>query len=376
MEQKPPVQSPVDVTKKDRFVKIKEFLKKRPPQKRLAIVAGVSAGVLLMGTIAAFTLIKNPVESQPEPEVVSTYIAPPEVIPSPLTGVLVKPELAQRPVTAIMIENSVDARPHSGLIDAGIVYEAIAEGGITRFLALYQESEPSNIGPIRSARPYYVRWAAGYDASFVHVGGSPEALQLVRTLGLKDLDQSALGDRIASRVSNRYAPHNMYTDAKRINAMNAERKYTSSSFTPFERKEVNPPTEESPATARSIQFNISGANYNTSYAYDPDTNSYRRTMAGLPHNDQETGKQITPNVIVGLVMGYRIHPNNIHSIYDNIGSGEAYIFQDGKVAKATWRKSSDKASLELLDSDSKPVALNAGQTWITAIAPNRISYSP
>lgn len=380
MEQKPTSSEPVDVTKSNRLRKIKNsiqsFFKKRPPKKRLAIVGGVAGGVLIIGVVGAFTLIKPSVEPKPVPEVTSTYVPPPEPIYSPLTGIETTEELANRPVTAIMIENSVDARPQSGLDTAGVVFEAIAEGGITRFMALYQESRPDNIGPIRSARPYYVRWAAGFDAQYVHVGGSPEGLALVRSLGLKDLDQMRFGDALANRVSNRYAPHNMYTDFNRIDAISKEQNYSSSDFNPFERKDDEPSDADSPATAASVVMDISGANYNTSYSYDVKTNRYTRVMAGLPHNDQESGKQIAPKVLVALEMSYSIHPNHIHSVYNNVGNGVAYVFQDGKVVKGKWKKSSDKASLQLLDSKDKPIPLNAGQTWITAIQSGRVSYDP
>lgn len=376
MEQKPSPTGPIDVTKKDRFAGIKNFLKKRPTKKRLIMVAGISGAVLLIGGAMAFTLIEPSNTEVFEPNVETTYVAPPEPIYSPLTGIETTEELANRPVTGVMIENSIDARPQSGLQEAGIVYEAIAEGGITRFLALFQEATPGNMGPIRSARPYYVRWAAGYDARYLHSGGSGEALALIQTLGVKDLDHGRYGERIASRVSNRYAPHNVYTSTERVDSLANELGYTSSKYTPFERKEDEKPTAEAPATASRIDFNISSANYNTYYTYNADANNYSRFMAGLPHSDQDSGKQITPKVVIGLIMSYGIHPDRVHSQYANVGSGEAMIFQDGKVTKATWSKASDTASLELKDANGKPIALNAGQKWITAIPPGRINYTP
>lgn len=382
MEQKQQIETnkPVDVTKKGRFSNIKSrlnsFLHKKPPKKRLAIVAGVSALVLIGGSVAAFTLFSNPVEENPEPEVVSTYVPPPEPVYSPLTGVKVTEEQSKRPVTAIMIENSIDARPQSGLADAGVVFEAIAEGGITRFLALYQESRPGSVGPIRSARPYYVEWAKGFDASYLHVGGSPEGLALIRSLGVKDLDQSTYGDRIASRVSSRYAPHNMYTDFDRIDALNNELGFTSSDFKPFTRKGSAVADPSVPLAAAKISFDISGANYNTSYTYNSETNSYARVMASRPHSDQATGKQISPNVVVALITDYSINPNRIHSVYRTTGTGEVLVFQDGNVTKGTWSKASQSASLEFLNAAGEPLEINPGQTWITALPAGRVSYTP
>jgi hypothetical protein len=379
MEQKPvntPVQARVDVTKKDRFSKLKAYLRKKPTRKHLALVGGISAFVLFVGTAAAFTLIQNPVELQPEPVVETTYVPPPDPVYSPLTGVEVTEEQANRPVTAVMIENSIDARPQSGLQEAGIVFEAIAEGGITRFMAIYQEARPGNIGPIRSARPYYVEWAKGFDASYVHVGGSPEGLALIRALGVRDLDQSTYGDRIASRVSNRYAPHNMYTNMDKIDALNNELGFTSVNLTPFARKEITPVDPAVPLTATTIAFNISGANYNTSYTFDSATNTYPRVMASRPHTDQESGKQINPSVVIGLVTDYGINSNRIHSVYRTTGTGELFVFQDGQVIKGTWKKESQSSPLLFLDAAGAPLALNPGQKWITAIPAGRITYTP
>ncbi len=113
----------------------------------------------------------------------------PKTVPSPLTGIEVLEEEASSQIVGLMIENSPEARPQSGLHDAGAVYETIAEGGITRFLALYQEKLPALAGPVRSLRPYYLSWALGYDAVIGHVGGSPEALAKVKTTQAKDMDE-------------------------------------------------------------------------------------------------------------------------------------------------------------------------------------------
>ena len=376
MEQKPDTPSePIDVTKTDRFASIKAFIDKRPPKKRLAIVAAVSGGVLIAALLVfQFGINRDPVLPE-EPEI-AAYVPPLEPVISPLTGVEVNEDQAARPVTAVIIENSIDARPQSGLEEAGIVFEAIAEGGITRFMALYQEARPGNIGPIRSARPYYVEWAKGYDARYVHSGGSGEALALIQSIGVKDMDHGKLGERVASRVSYRFAPHNVYTDFDRIDAVGAELGFTTSEFVAFERKEAEPPTPEAPATASALTFNVSSANYNSAYTYDPAAGDYKRTMAGLPHSDQDNGRQISPEVVVAMYVSRSINPNGIHTVYGSIGSGEALVFQDGKVINATWRKVNQSASLELLDAAGQPLALNPGQTWITAIDPGRVSYTP
>jgi hypothetical protein len=303
--------------------------------------------------------------------------------------VQVEPSLAQRAVTGVMIENSVDARPQAGLVDAGVVFEAIAEGGITRFLALFQESQPDYIGPIRSARPYYVRWAAGFDAAYTHSGGSGEALALIQSLGIKDMDHGAYGNQYFDRVSNRYAPHNVYTSMARLDELRNSKGYTSSTFTPFSRiavedaeeKKVEVATEATPvatvsAPANTIAFNISSPLYNTSYTYDATANVYKRVMAGQAHTDERSGKQISPSVVIALVMSYSIHPDGVHSAYANIGSGKVLIFQNGVVQEGTWTKATDTASLSFKDASGLDIALQPGQKWITAIPDGRTTYSP
>lgn len=340
---------------------------------------------MLVGIISGFTLIAGigalvffgpeAAEPDPVPDIETTYVAPPEPIYSPLTGLETTEKLAARPVTGVMIENSIDARPQSGLEEAGVVFEAIAEGGITRFMALYQEARPSNIGPIRSARPYYVEWVRGYDAAYLHSGGSGAALSLIRSIDVKDLDHGNYGERIASRVSSRFAPHNVYSNFDKIDSLNKELGFKSSKFTPFSRLDAEDNETAAKIIAKTIDFDISGANYNTSYSYREKSKDYVRNMAGLPHKDQESGKQISPEVVVALITSYGIHSNGIHSVYDTIGTGDAIVFQLGTAKKVKWRKESRKASFELIDAKGKAVELAPGQTWITAIAAaNRVSY--
>lgn len=99
-------------------------------------------------------------------------------------------------------------------------------------------------------------------------------------------------------------------------------------------------------------------------------------MAGLPHIDQEGGQQIAPKVVIALIANYGIHPNGIHSQYGSIGAGDAIVFQDGIATNVKWSKPSQSASLAFTAVDGTPFELNAGQTWITAIPPNRVSFTP
>lgn len=283
---------------------------------------------------------------------------------SPLTGIEVSEADTFRPVTAVMIENSPDARPQSGLAEAGVVFESVAEGGITRFLVLYQEAKPTTIGPVRSVRPQFASWVAAFDAGLAHVGGSDIALGKLRSGQIKDLDQF-FNAGTYSRVSSKRAPHNVYTTDEKLQALNGKKGYTSSNFTAWKRK-----TKETPSntpTAQTISVPVSTGVFAVNYTWNAETNSYARSQGGAVHSDQYKG-QIAPKVaIVFQVPHDKIKESNGYSYPDTIGSGNAWVFQNGTVLEATWSKARDKDQITFKDSKGNLIELNPGQTWLTAI---------
>lgn len=338
----------------------------------IAVVAVLLLGGIGYGVYALFIKddTKPPAKTNAAKQETPKETPKPTVVPSKLTGLPVPPENNERQVTGIMIENSTDARPQSGLNDAGVVFEAIAEGGITRFLTLFQDVEPEYVGPVRSVRPYYVQWAVGFDAAVAHVGGSADGLALVRAN--KDLDQFANSSAFW-RVSNRYAPHNMYTSIPKLNEVENKRGYTKSNYTGFARKEKETPAAV--VAARSIDFNISSPIYNPHYDYDPATNSYKRSEGGKPHTDEKSGAQLSPKVVVALVMTQG--KNGIYTTYSTIGSGKVYVFQDGAVTEGTWTKDSNGAQFVFKDAAGNPLPLNPGQTWLSVVgSPDRVKFAP
>lgn len=348
---------------------------RHPTKKQIIIVSAVVA-VLAVGGGTAYGLMHKP---KPAPVIhaaikVTPKPAPPKPILSPLSGLPVTADQQKLPVIGVMIENSPDARPQSGLDQAGVVFEAIAEGGITRFLALYQETSPPVLGPIRSSRPYYLDWTMAFDASYAHVGGSPDALQRIKDIGVKDLDQF-YNSGAYHRISTRFAPHNMYSSLDALRNLAISKGYTTSTFTPLPRK-----AHEQPAatpTARSINMAISGATYNTHYDYDPATNSYKRSEGGAPHIDNETKAQLSPKVVIALAMPYSLMADGYHSQYQTIGSGDMLVFQDGTVTAGTWSKGQPKEQFVFKDTAGKTLELNPGQTWITAVdSIGKVTYQP
>lgn len=352
----------------------KAWFGKRSKKQKIAMLVGLLIGLCLVG-FGAYKLLSKP-EPKPAPVVQKEEVKEPPkptTEPSKLTGVEVAIELNKLPVTGIMIENSPDARPQSGLTDAGVVFEAIAEGGITRFLTLFQEAQPDYVGPVRSVRPYYLDWLGGFDAAVAHVGGSGEALDRIRNEGIKDLDQS-FNSGSYQRISSRYAPHNVYTSLASLLSLSASKGYGTSNFTGFARKAD---LRITPATARLIDIAISGPLYNVHYDYHEASNTYNRVLAGQAHVDERSGIQIHPKVVIAIVLPYSIHPNGVNSAYGTIGGGTAYIFQDGGVTAGTWSKGSGKDQIRFGDANGAPIGLNAGQTWITAVsATTNVTYQP
>lgn len=335
------------------------------------IIIGIITTVLLAGGGAAIWALA-PRDETSKPDITVKEAPKPTTVASNLTGLQVKPNVNKRPVTAIMIENSPVARPQSGLLQAGVVFEAIAEGGITRFSALYQDEEPDYIGPVRSARKPWLQWILGFDAALAHVGGSAEALQLIRDWGVKDLDQFANSGAFW-RIGSRAAPHNVYTSIERLREVEKQKGYGAAKYTSLERKAKEQPAEQTSAGA--IDLNVSSANYNVHYDWDKSTNTYKRFIGGAPHTDDRSGNQLAPKVVVAPIMNQG--KNDIYYTYDTIGEGDVYIFQDGKVIEGKWRKSGEHAQFTFVDNNGAPVKLNPGQTWFTVLgSADRVSYRP
>ncbi len=338
---------------------------------RFGIVAGV---LLVFGVLAIvwFTLIQP--NSNPELSLIRHPKPQPKTVASPLTGVQVDPALATRPVTAVMIENSTDARPQSGLQDAGVVYEAIAEGGVTRFMALFQEAKPQYVGPVRSLRPYYIDFAQPFQASIAHVGGSPDALKRVRNGNYRDIDQF-FNAGYYWRITSRAAPHNVYTSFAKLDSLNKSKGYKHSKFSTWPRK---PDNKLATPKVRSIDILISGPEYYVHYDYDPATNTYLRSEASERHLDITNSKgkltRLHPKVVIALVMGQSSGALDAsgayYTDYDDTGSGRAVVFQDGRISKILWKKATAGSQIQFFDSTGQPFKLDAGQTWLTLIGSN------
>lgn len=327
-----------------------------------------------LGVILATALVVTVLVFQaPQPASAPKAGAKPTPKPAPvyysaLSGEKVPDEASTKiAVTGIMIENSPDARPQSGIKPASVVFEAIAEGGITRFLALYQNNKPQLIGPVRSVRLHYVDWIAPFQASVAHIGGSKFALDEVRNGNYRDIDQFFNAPSYW-RATDRYAPHNVYTSFERLDALNQKKGYATSEFTTWPRKDGKP---ASTPTATVIDVKISSIPYNSQYQYDATSNTYLRSQGGAQHLDREAG-QVTPSTVIVLdTTMSRVFEDGYREQITTIGTGRARIFQDGTVTEATWTKKDRGSQLSFTSADGKEIPLNRGQTWITAVPANQ-----
>lgn len=282
---------------------------------------------------------------------------------APLSGVLVDPSLAKRRPIAIVVENHPDARPQSGLDKASLVYETLAEGGIVRFLAIFQEND-AEIGPVRSARTQFVYWAKELEAIFAHVGGSDDALSLIKGVGVSDFNQFNYGNSFW-RDTKRFAPHNVYTTTEKIRnggkkaGYSEEKEIESFKFKEDEQKEQRPESQ-------IIDIDISQAIFKVNYIFDKAENNYKRSLAGVPHTDKITSKQLrAKNIIIQFTT--ITDRSGSDTQVQAIGAGKIKYFLDGKSYEGTWKKKSTYERTKYLDSDGKEIVLNAGQTWIEVV---------
>ncbi len=270
-------------------------------------------------------------------------------------------------VFAVMIENSADAWPLAGLEDAFLVIEAPVEGMIPRFEAFFEVSGgPDKIGPVRSARPYYLDWADELDAVYVHVGGSPEALDLIADYGTIDLNEFFQGEYFY-RWSHRYAPHNTYTTMEDLVSAVGELTRTGAIDGTPEYEMWTFKDGGSSGEVKSLAIDwTSGSTYDVTWNYDATTNMYTRQQGGTS-NFLEGSAEATANNVVVMQSDIEVVDSTGRRHIRTTGTDEAMVFQDGRVIVATWKKDTRTDRLRFYDSTGTEIAMNAGKTWIEVV---------
>jgi hypothetical protein len=250
------------------------------------------------------------------------------------------------------------------LSQAGVVYEANAEGGITRYEAFFLDQRPPVIGPVRSVRTYFVDWALEFNAPLAHAGGNADALDLIGPLGMKDMNALSFAQSGFYRTTDRVAPHNLYTSSDLLDTLETKLGFNNpSNFTVSPRK-ADAPNPNPPHPNIHINFSYSG--YQVDWSYSPATNDYARNLAGAPDIDRNNGQQIhAKNIVIEMMptsYGYtRIGESTV--IMATVGSGQGWVMRDGGVVPITWEKASHNARTQLIDSTGQNVPLDRGNTW-------------
>ncbi len=292
----------------------------------------------------------------------------------------------------IMIENHTDARPQSGLSFADAIYEAVAEGGITRFLAVFYCQDSGIVGPVRSARTYFMDYVSEYGDNplYVHVGGAntPGPANAIGQLSdygwtaYNDLNQFSLGFPTFKQVKNRNGrevatEHTMYSNSSRLWDVAAkQRKLTNKdkdgnswneTFVPYDFKEDALAADRPASQTVHVEYWDGYDDFAVDWTYDKSTNTYLRKNGGVDHADRNTNKQIqAKNVVVLFEQESRAndgYENNLHLLYKTKGSGKALIFADGKEIKGTWRKDKRTSRTLLFVNDGSKIEFNPGLTW-------------
>ncbi|HET7678359.1 MAG TPA: DUF3048 domain-containing protein [Candidatus Limnocylindrales bacterium] len=385
----------------------------RDPKQRWAVIGSLLAvlGVLVLAVLAVLGSqpsrsadVTLPPTFEPSPSASATASptastaaasASPPATPAPiyegLSGVATTAELAHRYPIAVMLDDSPAARPQAGLASASIVWQAPAEGGIPRYMAVYQSGTAPLIGPVRSARLYFVRWAAEWRAVYLHAGGPPPLKAFLR--GRQTLVINADGKR-TFRVGWRAAPHNLYTTGERMlewaraNGGTDDRlgydPAAPGALQPF--RDAAPLGERGPDAGR---ISLTYTSERVDYRYDRATNTWLRFVDGREQRDAETrqvrgfgtrtdGPRIAPTTVVVMVVPIR-RSSSIEGPAlgrleaDSIGSGKAWLFVEGRVVAATWKKADERARTRFVDAAGAEIVLPRGQLFVQVV-PRRSAF--
>lgn len=324
----------------------------------------ILAIAMLLVTACAKKEVKE--EKHPKPEKETDTEKPAVMYKAPFTGIDMKKEVTSRPIIAT-INNHPLARPQSGLSEADIVYELAAEGNVTRFLALFQSELPDEIGPIRSARDYFVQIAKGLDAFYVAHGYSPDAKKLIDNNVVDNINGMQYDGTLFQRSKERKAPHNSYISgdnilkgAEKVKAtMETEKKPTFVFFDSIENVE-----QGDPVTTVTVQYG-SDPNFKSTYAYESALGKYTRTVNGVKTVDKHNDKNVELSNILVFETAHKTIDSEGRQDVDIQSGGNAYLFHAGVMKQIQWKN----VDGVLMPMENGEVAkLVPGKTWIHIVS--------
>lgn len=288
-------------------------------------------------------------------------------IPSPISGVYALEEKVNRRPIAIMFDNHPRARWQAGLKDAEIIYEFLVEAPYTRYMGIYLINEPESIGPIRSARPYFITSSLEYDAVYVHIGGSQQAKSDIKTLKIADIDGLSSSNKVFWKKSHKKMPNNTYSSMEAIRTTQEERKYKIiGEYTPFKFKEDEMDIEGNSANSITIKYRKDNT---TDYNYDQDNKIYSRIKDGKLHIDELDETPITAKNIIIQEAKTKVLDKEGRLEIQLIGEGQGKYITHGKFIDIKWVKKSRNDKTIYYTSNDKELILNPGVTWIQIVEP-------
>jgi len=320
--------------------------------KKLVPAIAVVGLVMTLAACGGGSSAKKP--RKPKATTTSTTAAPPPTAPE--TG-LPDPggAASTRPALWVKIENTRPARPQAGLAQADVVYSEITEGGITRFVALFNSQIPDVVGPIRSVRVMDPDIVSPLGGIFVYSGGIPETVALINATTLNVVDETKAGAAMF-RDNTRAAPHNLFGHGPALLALGGKPTPPVPLFQYLPKGQTF--TGDS-ASAVTIGY---GDDYNAGYLWDAASGTWKRYTSGAPFVDT-AGKQIAPaNVIVEFVgccvAGFE------GARYQTVGNGPAWVFSNGTVQKGSWQRSDRSQVTQFTNALGAPIQLTPGPTWV------------
>ena len=277
-------------------------------------------------------------------------------------------------IIAVKIDNAPQARPQSGLSSAGVVYEHLTEGSVTRYTAFFHDSDISRAGPVRSARLVDRDLVQQFDALFAHVGGSPPVRDQLRDSPVADMDQFFFDEtKPFFRIPGRPPPFNMYVSLPSLREFGA-RRYPSRRYVEGFEFYDDAPTI---GTQRIVRVPAGiPTMFQATYDFDPASRRWRRSLGGTLDIDAASGAAVEPeNVIIQQVplwlTEFEEDSLGNRSLWiSTTGSGPATIFRDGHRLEAVWTRADVKDITRFHDVDGKTVQLRPGRTWVHLIGEN------
>ena len=275
---------------------------------------------------------------------------------------------------AIMINNNHVAWPHAGLQDAYLTYEILAEGGITRLMALFKDKDTEKIGSVRSARPYYLDYALENDAIYVHYGWSDKAKSDINSLGVDNINGLTVSSVFwRDKSLNKATEHTVFTSMEKIKEYAEEKGYDRDTnkdlLLNYSVDEIDLSKREDAIKADTVFMKYSYYT-NTSYEYDSENKVYKRFMSDTPHVDAVTGSQYTVKNIIITPIATHTYDSYGRLELDDVGSGEGYFITDGYAIPITWSKSSRSSQTVYKNMDGEEIKVNDGNTYIQITPPS------